>query len=60
MSEQDREHIKANLKRIGEAIVRRDEVPPVADVMALVGGTLCDINRIADALDHIARNMPSK
>ena len=55
MSEQDRKHIRENLKLLAEAIARQDEKPPVDAFMALLERALTDLNRVADAVEHIGR-----
>lgn len=47
------------LAQIGQALGRADSEPPVAALMALVSIVVRDLHRSADALEHIARNLPA-
>lgn len=54
MSAADRQAIRDRVSRVAAAIERGADgpaLPEMADLVELVAGALCDLNRIADALE---------
>ena len=53
------QEIDQTLAKFADALRQDDEAAGQAAVIALAGVIIGSITRIADALDHLARNLPA-
>ncbi len=54
------QELDANFARLKQAIESQEDKPPTDAMLNIAKAVIGDLGRIADALDHIARNTPAK